>query len=381
MSMNHVTSASKGDIALVVLVAFVSIPPLVRNGGVSVIDGLLVAALSLPLLVRRRYPLEAFAVIAAMALLQWVTNARYLSDISLLVAFYTVASIEGPRKRVIAATVLEIGIVLAVLRWGDGHWLLMVLLSGMATAAGVLGVYARTHRAYLAQLEERAARLERERDQQGQLSAAAERARIAREMHDIVAHHLAVMIALSDGAAATARTSPERAARAMQSVSATGRSALADTRRLLGVLREDIETTSRSPLPDTSGLDELIERMRTAGVDTEFTVDGDPLIVPMALQLTIYRIVQESLTNTLKHAGPAARAQVRLTYRHEEILVEISDDGMGNAGHERGRGHGINGMRERVGPWHGELRCGPRQPHGWRVQVNLPRESSPVPAS
>src|SRR3954469_7459335 len=200
--------------------------------------------LALPLLARRRWPVEVFGAIAVIAFAQWLADVRAFGDCALLVAFYTVAVTQAVRTTVLAALVLEVGVVLAALRWAGDNTEpnAFVALSAFATAAGVMGINVRNRRALLASLEERATRLERERDQQGRLAAAGERARIAREMHDIVAHNLSVMIALADGAGYMAEQDPQRAARAMEQVSGTGRHALGEMRRLLGVLREDEST-------------------------------------------------------------------------------------------------------------------------------------------
>ena len=229
-------------------------------------DRWIAAALTLPLIWRRRAPFAVFAVIAVVAFGQWLADIDLFADVALLIAVYTVAAQE-PRGRVIAAcATLELGIVLAVARWAEPSLLpSFVLLTGMATAAVVLGLNVRTRRAYLATLEERAEQLERERDQQGRLAAAAERARIAREMHDIVAHNLSVMIALADGAGYMSERDPKRAAGAMEQVSQTGRHALGEMRRLLGVLRED-ESTALAPQPGLADLEPLLEQVRAAGL-------------------------------------------------------------------------------------------------------------------
>jgi len=273
-------------------------------------------------------------------------------------------------------------------------------------AAGVLGIYTRTRAAYLVQLRQRAERLEQEQDQRAQLAVAEERARIAREMHDIIAHHLTVVIALSEGAAATVSTSPDAAESAMRTVSATGREALADTRQLLGVLRSGSvpEGGERTPQPGSvslsaaAGLDGLLEQVRTAGLPTTLTVRGEDRALPGGLRQAVYRLVQESLTNTLKHAGPDARAQVALDYRPDLVMIEVRDDGLATAppagpalSHALGQasggasdsapdgpgaGHGIAGMRERVAAWGGDISCGPVEPHGWRVRASLPRRAA-----
>jgi len=199
-------------------------------------------------------------------------------------------------------------------------------------------------------------------------------------MHDVVAHHLTVMIALADGAAASVSSAPDRAAEVMTTVSATGREALADTRRLLGVLRSDDSLDGLSPQPDIGGVEALLEQVRAAGLPATITVTGRHRELSSALQLTIYRLIQEALTNTLKHAGPGTCAYVRLEYTDDGVSVDVRDDGLGSAaypadgqgsGQAQGQGHGLDGMRERVAPWHGELYAGPGSPRGWVVSARL----------
>jgi signal transduction histidine kinase len=253
-----------------------------------------------------------------------------------------------------------------------------VPLTAVVAAALGLGLYTGARRALLAELRERAARLERERDQQGELAAVTERARIAREMHDIVAHHLTVMVALSDGAAAAAPSDPARSADAMRAVSATGRQALSETRRLLGVLREpvDAETgdpvTARQPVPGLGDLDGLLDGVRAAGLPVSYEVRGTAEVLPPTVQATVYRLVQEALTNTLKHGGPAARAVVRIEYRDDEVALDVVDDGAGaTAPVPAGVGRGLAGMRERVHAFGGEVQSGPRTAGGWQVHARL----------
>ena len=190
-------------------------------------------------------------------------------------------------------------------------------------ASALLGISVQNRRALLASLQERAARLELERDQQGRVAAAAERARIAREMHDIVAHNLAVVIALADGAVFAARESPEQATAAMEKVSRTGREALAEMRRLLGVLNDE-SAGSRVPQPGIPELEQLVAQVRTTGVPVDLEVTGDPAGLPAGVQLATYRIVQEALTNTLKHAGPDAAADVRVLCVNGTVEVDVS---------------------------------------------------------
>ena len=312
------------------------------------------AAMVVPLVWRRRAPFPVFCVIAAVAFAHWLADITLSADLALLVAIYTVA-VHEPRGRVIAAcVVLEIGIVLAVVRWADTAALpSLVLLTGMGTAAGVLGLNVRTRRAYTASLEERAEQLERERDQQEQLATAAERARIAREMHDIVAHNLSVMIALADGAGFMAQREPERSADAMEQVSNTGRHALDEMRRVLGVLRDD-DAAALAPAPGLNDLDALLEQVRAAGLTTTLETTGAPIALGAGAELTVYRLVQEALTHVAKHAR-AARVAVAVEQAAGEVRVRVADDGRGFDADEPTAGFGVAGMRERAALMGGRL--------------------------
>ena len=370
------------DAALAAFVLWLSVPPISaisgRDHGLSLA---LVIALVCLLIWRRRAPFAVLLAMTGLALGQFVINKELNVDIALLVAFYTLAAYERPKRVLAAAVMLEAGAVLIVLTVFPtaGLW---ALLSGLVAAAGFLGYYARTRRAYLAALVDRAERLERERDQQTQLAAAAERARIAREVHDIVAHNIAVMIALAEGAAYTAATSTGQAVSLMGQVSDTGRSALRDMRRLLGVLRESGQP-ERAPQPTLDDVEDLLATVRAAGLPVRLIVTGQPSPLPAAAQLALYRMIQEALTNTLKHAPSAAAAQVRLGYLPGEVELEVTDAGlpasMATPGTGRSvAGHGIAGMRERAAVFGGQVTAGPRPGGGWRVHTVL--RLSPVPA-
>ena len=370
------------DAALAAVVLWLS-SPLVsaisgHNHGLSLA---LIIVLVCPLIWRRRAPFAVLLTMTGLALAQFVINKELNVDIALLVAFYTVAAYEPPKRVLAAAVMLEAGAVLVAVTVPP-TLKVWALLSGLGAAAGFLGYYARTRRAYLAALVDRAERLERERDQQAQLAAATERARIAREMHDIVAHNIAVMIALAEGAAYTAPTSTGQAVSLMGQVSATGRSALTDMRRLLGVLREPARKPAqpgRAPRPTLDNVEDLLATIRAAGLPVRLTVTGQPFPLPDAAQLVLYRMIQEALTNTLKHASGSAGAQVRLTYLPSEVELEITDTGCpgimpapGTAtGPGAAAGHGIAGMRERAAVFGGQVTAGPRPGGGWRVHTVL----------
>jgi signal transduction histidine kinase len=342
-------------------------------------DGLarfaIVAGLTAPLTLRRRAPLAAFAAISLVAFVQWLLVAgEYTADLALIVAFYAVAAHEPRRWGVVAAAAtLELGVLLAALKYtGDSTVGSFVAVSAFVVAAGALGVYVRTRRKHIAALHERADQLERERDQQARLATAAERARIAREMHDVVAHNLSVMTALAEGARLTAAQDPGKAQRAMGAVSSTGREALEEMRRLLGVLREDGEgDTPLAPQPGIDALDGLLEQVRGAGLVTRLTRTGTPAPVSPGAQLAVYRLVQEALTNTLKHARGASAAEVRLHYGDDALALEVTDDGA-SAAAPAGGGHGLAGMRERAAAYGGAVEAGPRRQGGWRVRARIP---------
>ncbi len=329
--------------------------------------------LVLPLVWRRRAPAAVFAVVAAVAFAQWLFAGQALpGDVALLAALYTVAAHCPRRRTLVAFAVLAAGNLLAVIRWaGSEHGVKsFVGLCGLALAAGTIGANMRNRRAYLAALEDRAARLERERDQRAQLAVAGERARIAREMHDIVTHSLSVMVALADGAAFAAARAPDKAAAAMEQVSGTGRQALTDMRRFLGVLRADEPDALRHPQPGIGQLDGLAAQVRAVGLPVRLRVDGDVASVPAAAQLTVYRLVQEALTNTLKHAAAGARASVRVSCPGDRVEVEVRDDGQPVPSSGEG-GHGIDGMRDRVAAYGGQVEAGPLPGGGWRVAACL----------
>jgi signal transduction histidine kinase len=345
------------------------------------------AVLSLVVALRRRMPERMLVVAAATGVAQLVLDEQpMIADFAMLVIIYTVAG-DGARwaSRLGLAGGLLAG-TLSTTRWPDdhsgvlGHIAVAVFQTVPFALAWVLGDSLRTRRAYFAQLEERAARLEKEREAQAKVAVAAERARIARELHDVVAHNVSVMVVQADGAAYVLDAAPDQARKALETISSTGRQALAEMRRLLGVLRtgEHKEEGEYVPQPDVEQIDDLVEQCRSAGLPVDFKVEGTPRPLPSGVELTAYRIVQEALTNTRKHGGPGAGASVRLVYFDDGLGLLVEDDGKG-APHELyedggvdGRGHGLIGMRERVGMVGGTLDAGPRPGGGFRISALLP---------
>ena len=337
-------------------------------------ESLIVAVLTAVALPLRRVwpgPVFLWTVLIAAVLAQWPAHGA-LFPVALAIALYTVATTMR-RAAALTAAVLVAGVMIIVVgQDGTRHWPLAISdAAGFAVAVLVAGLYVGTRRAYLAELRDRAHRLERERDQTSALAAAVERARIAREMHDSVAHHLTVIVALSDGALAAVTRAPGEARDAIRDVSSTARQALTETRSLLGVLRAGSGQELRQPLPGLADLDDLLGRVRAAGLPVRYERSGAGPDLPPGIQLAVFRLVQEALTNTMKHAGPGVSAAVRLQLTPVEVRVEVEDDGAGSGAGPRGAGGGLTGMRERISAFGGELDCGPRQPRGWRVAARL----------
>ncbi|NUO44636.1 MAG: sensor histidine kinase [Streptomyces sp.] len=343
--------------------------------------------LCLVIALRRRMPEKMLLLAIAIGVVQLLTDVSTTpGDFAFLVIVYTVAA-TGARwaSRLALAMGLSAACV-AHLRWWNhdasalANAALIVFQTVPFALAWVLGDSVRTRRAYFAQLEERASRLEKEREAQAKVAVAAERARIARELHDVVAHNVSVMVVQADGAAYVLDAAPDQARKALETISSTGRQALAEMRRLLGVLRtgEHQEVGEYVPQPDVEQIDDLVEQCRTSGLPVDFKVEGTPRPLPSGVELTAYRIVQEALTNTRKHGGPNAGASVRLVYFDDGLGLLVEDDGKG-APHELyedggadGQGHGLIGMRERVGMVGGTLDAGPRPGGGFRISALLP---------
>jgi signal transduction histidine kinase len=349
--------------------------------------------------VRRRFPVSAYAVALAIATVQVIvgigptfTNSPLqptFADVGVLVLLYTVAA-ERPRRISLPGLAACVVLFLAVVaRYNPGgnqqqHHLEFFLVTSLLyvlapTSAWVLGDSMGTRRAYSAALEERAVRAERERDTQAQIVAAAERARIARELHDVIAHNLSVMVVQADGGAYAFDAAPERSRQALAEIGRTGRQALSEMSSLLGVLRTDPEAAPLAPAPAAAEIGQLVTQARELGMRVTHKVEGAARPLPGGLELSVYRIVQEALTNVRKHAGPEAAAEVTLRYGPDGLLVRVADDGRGAAGLPRYNaaapdpgGHGLTGMRERAATYGGTVRAGPRPAGGFEVTVHLP---------
>ncbi len=338
-------------------------------------------AMVLPVVFRRQYPIGAFAVAAVAGAVQvFVASRPVFADTAMLVLLYTVAAYRPRRASLPALAVCLAGALTAIARWAPArvfHYPSLITevvtyFTVPVALAWVLGDSMQYRRGYLQALEDRAVRLERERDAQAQVAAAAERARITREMHDVIAHHVSVMVVQADGAVFALDTEPEQTRAALGAISRTGRQALAEMRRLLGVLRAGDQPAELAPQPGMNQLSELFEQARAAGLPVTCTVRGVPRELPGSTDLAAYRVVQESLTNTRKHGGLGASAQVTLCYEPDGLELVITDDGHGGAAIAAPGGHGLAGMRERVEIYGGTVRAGPRPGGGYRVVATLP---------
>jgi signal transduction histidine kinase len=359
-----------------------------------------IVALTVPIVFRRQYPTAAFAAGIAVGAVQVVAfRGPSAADVSVLILLYSLAVTRPRRASAPGLAICVLGAAVATVRWrvaGDGTAWQVLLAMGLASTPALLTWLAadsvRWRRGYYAALEEKAHRLERERDALSQVAAAAERARIARELHDIVAHHVSVMVVQADGAAFALENAPDKTREALGAISGTGRQALAEMRRLLGMLRSpsagplEAPEPELTPVPGTSQLSALLEQTRTAGVPVTFRQEGTPAAGPAdGADLAVYRVVQESLTNVRRHGGPGVSAAVTIRYTADGATVSVTDDGRGaaaqpapansapaNGAAADSTGHGLHGMRERVGLYGGTLTAGPRPGGGYQVTATLP---------
>ncbi|MEU1842935.1 sensor histidine kinase [Micromonospora sediminicola] len=374
---------------LVVLVAVLGL--LAEQGGLPAFAvGVAMAAV---LFFRRTHPSLVAVAVAALALAQVVVGWGPLGyDIGVLIALYSVVKYaDRLRDGILAGIGAAIGVLLASLQMPNAaYWWAGALYYGLVTGAvWLVGLNVRTRRLYVLSLEERAATLEREREAESRAAVAEERTRIARELHDVVAHSMAVMIVQADGVRFTLDRDPATAREAAKVVADTGRQALEEMRRLVGVLREpsrpDPPPVTDEPAaepahrrPALVELPALLDRFRAAGLRIACAGAGTPVALPPGLELTVYRVVQESLTNALKHAGVGASVELTLDWDADAVVVRAVDDGRGRpvVRPAPSGGHGLVGMRERVGVYDGSLAAGPTLAGGWRVEARLPLPAS-----
>ena len=368
------TASPRTDVALALVLGVVSLQSAfgehgLKQPGWAVV--LLIELSVLPLALRRSRPVVVLVMTLAAAIVGDLWFAGFLLA-GPVIALYTVAA--HCERRVALAAGAATGVALAIPALAGGG----VTDAGFAAAmyaafvvAWALGDNLRTRRAYLAEVEARAERLERDREEQARRAVAAERARIARELHDVISHNVSVMVVQAAAGKDVFASRPERAREALGSIESIGREALVELRRLLGVVSPDDETDGAgfSPQPGLARLPELLEQVGAGGLRVQLTVEGRPRDLPAGVDLSAFRIVQEALTNTLKHAQ-ASRADVSLRYTDASLEVEVLDDG--TVGAAAGGGRGLVGMRERASLLGGELSAGPRPAGGFEVRARMP---------
>ena len=367
------TASPRADVLLAVLLGAVVLQSASDENGPKEPAWAVLALLeltALPLAVRRRWPLAVLGVTLAAA----IAGDLLFSGFQLpgpAIALYTVAAHCERRHSLVAAGTTAVALVVPVVAGAATEPLFALAMYAVFAAAWALGENLRTRRAYLGELEARAERLEREQDEAARRAVADEQARIARELHDVISHNVSVMVVQAAAGGDVFETRPERAREVLGSIESTGREALAELRRLLGVVRpaDDAPAGDYAPTPGLARLPELIEQVSATGLRVSLKVEGKPRDLAASLDLCAYRIVQEALTNTLKHAR-ASHADIALRYADAALALEIVDDGSGHGAD--GAGRGIIGMRERAALFGGELVAGPRAERGYAVTATLP---------
>jgi signal transduction histidine kinase len=335
-------------------------------------------ALPLPLLARRRFPFAApLAVVALAGAISFADGGlipfSFFAFLAVLTACFFLGMLRE-RAQAVAGIAFTIGmVVLVASNDPTGGIDDVVGVFAVVSAVWIAGFALGPKLRQIAEAEERAARAEREREERARGAVAEERARIARELHDVVGHSVSVMTVQASAVRRLLRPDQAREREALLVVEQTGREALAEMRRMVGVLRRPEEAPALAPQPSLEHLEKLIEQVEEAGLPVELRVEGRPIDLPAGVDLTAYRLVQEGLTNALKHAG-AARAEVLVRYGDAEVELVVSDDGRGQ-GEGDGGGHGLLGMRERVAVYGGELDAGPRPEGGYALRARLPVEA------
>src|SRR6516162_10738951 len=350
---------------------------------------LLAAAQGVMLLGRRRAPTAVLAGTTAVGVLMIVAGYPGGSAIfgaccaAYAVAVYgsgdegaeLVATLRQAAVVAVAAAALGVASVAPGARGQSGTWGVLAV-SALVAASWVLGYAIRTRRAYIAELKARAARLEAEEGERAARAVVDERLRIARELHDVIGHSISLIAIQSEAAARSARSNPDAVPDFLSRISAASRQVLAEMRGVLAVLRPDAEA-ELSPQPGLEEVDELVASLRAGGLETRLEVE--PMRLPPGIALAVYRIVQESLTNVLKHAGADAKAGVTIIRSGGTVRVSVHDDGAGPSGRATSTAHGIVGMRERVAAYGGTLRTGARPGGGFEVEASIPLPEQEAP--
>lgn len=356
---------------------------------VDLLTYLLLAGQTLPFIVRRRYPIAAMYTMVGSLALYWILDYPAGSDASGLVAIYSAVlyGVRRPATWIHAAVAVVVMTISASLLAGgffvdeSGFSLFVVVsVAALHTVAAAFGEVMHQRKLWLTDLQERASRAEAAVETTARLAVVHERTRIAREMHDIVAHGISVISVQAAAGQEVAHADPDRAVSVFADIEHTGREALTEMRRMLGVLRsDDTHPDGLTPQPSLHDLDDAIAHCTDAGMPTDLAVTGNVRRLAPGVELAVYRIVQEALTNALKHGGDTTAASVSLFYGPAELDVSITDTGRGAVSSltSTGSGNGLLGMRERVEAYRGEFSAGPRPGGGYEVRVTFPIEDEP----
>ncbi len=344
-----------------------------------------IAAMTLPLVLRRVYPVSVlWVVVGAFVVGRLIDYPLGDEIIALPMAMHAIGSeVARPRADRAAWTATLTLTAFTLLGIFEGSVVLadVVAVAALTALPYMLGREVHERRSYAKDLEHRAVELELRQEAQARDAVRNERRRIARELHDVVAHQMTVMTIQASAAKRMIDRDPAKATAALTAVETAGHEGLNEMRRLLGMLRpEDGAPPATAPQPGLGALDELCRHTRSAGLDVDVTVTGDPYDLPVGIDLGVYRIIQEALTNTLKHGGPNTRAQVMVDYAPDAVTIEVIDDGRGAAmamsEPSRTGGQGLLGMQERVAILEGEFAAGPRRGGGFRVSGRIPVEGA-----
>ena len=387
------------DLALAIALAVYNVASLIpetRQLQLPYVAFLLVVLQAVPLAWRRRWPVGVFVAVGIPRAIYDQLNLNFAPiPLGTAIAYYTVMERCSTRVRVVITALLAVGLIRSQTLPGHTEPYDFFVAALQVAVAGTLGILSRTRRAYLQAVETRAEQAEAERERQVALVAAEERTRIARELHDVVAHHVSLMAVQSEAAAALLPGRPAEAGQAVEIIGQTAREALTELRRLLGVLRGPADVNARAataPVPSISELEEVIGQVRQAGIAVNLRVEGSPSKLPPGVDLTAYRIVQEALTNTIKHSG-AGEVAVTVSYEPGYVTVSVTDTGNGAVAVTLGRtarrdrpdssdgagarpaasgGFGLAGIAERVASCGGSLTVGPGDAGGFAVTARLP---------
>ncbi len=338
----------------------------------------LIAGQTLPLIWRRRFPVAVLSfIVFAFIVERGINYPSSWAFFGIALAMYSVGAQLHPRRSLLVGGIaLDVVLLwtLAGIYFYDLEWFSFISVIAVLGFPLLIGreTYHRQQR--IIALERRAVEAEHQREQRASEAVDRERVRIARELHDVVAHEITVMTIQSAGARRIVEDDPVQARQAMESAEAAGHRALTEVRRMLGVLRTS-DPKAMDPQPGMADLDRLVDQMNQAGLPTSLEVSGEVRSLPLGVDLNAYRIIQESLTNTLKHGGPDVRAQISIAYEPNSLAIEVSDDGRGAAawpGSPDEPGQGLVGMHERAAVLDGAIHTGPRPGGGYRVSAKIP---------